>query len=65
MQVYLIETANWGATTTIAASRPAAGRWLSAAGFTHRQPEQDLDPEVECWWRGEELRRVIPVEVLE
>ena len=65
MQVYLIETANWGAAPTIAATRAAAARWLSATGFTHRQPELDLDPDVECWWHGEELRRVIPVEVLE
>jgi hypothetical protein len=65
MQVYLIETANWGDAPTIAATREAAQRYLSARGYTPRQPASDLDPAIECWWGDGDLRRIIPVDILE
>ena len=65
MTLYQIETGNYNAVLSLTTSAAAAHRILTNAGFVQRQPVPDLDPRVECWWRGSELRRIIPVTTLD
>lgn len=62
MKAYFIKH-DWNKDPVVAATLEEAQHWLNAHGYEHKQPIPDLDPSIECWWRDQELARIIPLDL--
>ena len=61
MSVYFVER-NWVTEPRVHKTLAGAQKYLSESGYVQKQPRSDLYPEVQCWWKGDSLARIIPLD---